>query len=118
MTLRDPAGRVVDEVDYRGPPLPLPEAGRSIALTEAGWVLNTDPPPGSDAVTPLLAGLGTPAEGEGSVAPSVEPEGEAGFPAWGLVMIALGLTLFVVGGLGLWHRREAAGVLLRPRGSE
>ena len=56
VTLRDPAGRVVDEVDYRTPPLPRPEAGRSIALTEgaltdAGWVLNTEPSPGTAAVT-------------------------------------------------------------------
>ena len=52
VTLRDPVGRVVDEVDYRAPPIPLPEAGRSIALSGDVWVLNTEPSPGSDGVTP------------------------------------------------------------------
>ena len=51
-TLRDPWGRVVDEVAYGTALAPLPEVGRSIALSEAGWVINAAPSPGSGDVTP------------------------------------------------------------------
>ena len=129
VTLRDPAGRVVDEVDYRTPPLPRPEAGRSIALTEgaltagaltegaltdAGWVLNTEPSPGTAAVTPLLAGL---AAGQQSreddplvTQGGVEAEDGGGIPAWALVAIALGMPLAAIGGRGAWRRRRPARV--------
>lgn len=111
VTLRDPAGRTLDEVDYRNPAVPLPEAGRSIARTDNGWVLNVDPSPGSSSATPLLADLATvsPAQDNGPAA--VDPEGDDGIPAWGLVGIALGVPSAGVGGLALSRRREA---LARP----
>ena len=109
VVLRDPRGRVVDEVDYRVPPIPAPEAGRSIALTEAGWVLNTEPSPGSDGVTPLLASLlGSPV-----ASPPTSPEESAdapdgvadnddaaedggGIPATLLVVVAIGVPLAAI----------------------
>ena len=111
--LRDPQGRVVDEVDYRVPPIPAPEAGRSIALTAAGWVLNTEPSPGSDGVTPLLASLlGSPVASpqtapptspeEGADAPQevaandVAAEDGGGIPATLLVVVAIGVPLAAI----------------------
>ena len=121
VTLRDAFGRLVDEADYRAPPLPRPEEGRSIALTEAGWVLNTDPSPGSSAVTPLLASLVIDGEGdgptteiEGSDAQATDPglacnDAEAedgdGIPAAALVAVALGVPLAAIGGRGVWRSR-------------
>jgi hypothetical protein len=103
VTLRDPSGRVIDEVDYSDPPLPRPEAGRSIVLTEGGWVLNTEPSPGDDDVTPLLARLeAAPAEGDADTA-DVE-EGDGGrIPAWALVAVVV--PLVALAGRELWRRR-------------
>ncbi|PZC47532.1 MAG: Lamin Tail Domain/Lamin Tail Domain [Chloroflexi bacterium] len=127
VTLRDAFGRLVDEADYRAPPLPRPEEGRSIALTDAGWVLNTDPSPGSSAVTPLLASLvadgvtngdgegdGAAAELEGSDTQATDPglarndaeaEDGGGIPAAALVAVALGVPLAAIGGRGVWRSR-------------
>ncbi|MDE2640049.1 MAG: lamin tail domain-containing protein, partial [Chloroflexota bacterium] len=52
VTLRDPEGRLADEVAYGEGSVPLPEVGRSIALRDDGWVLNAAPSPGSGDVTP------------------------------------------------------------------
>ena len=120
--LRDPRGRVVDEVDYRVPPIPAPEAGRSIALTAAGWVLNTEPSPGSDGVTPLLASLlGSPVASpptspeEGADAPQevaandVAAEDGGGIPATLLVVVAIGVPLAAIAvRQALRRRRQAA----------
>ncbi len=120
--LRDPRGRIVDEVDYRVPPIPAPEAGRSIALTEAGWVLNTEPSPGSDGVTPLLASLlGSPVTSpptspeEGADAPQevaandVAAEDGGGIPATLLVVVAIGVPLAAIAiRQALRRRRQAA----------
>ena len=114
VSLRDPAGRLVDEVDYRSPPLPRPEAGRSIALSDGGWVLNTAPSPGSDSVTPLLAGLQAPAEERPVTEWPVEGEDGGGLPAWGLVAIALGAPLGAVAGREVWRRRSGVRAVLRP----
>ena len=105
VVLRDPQGRIVDEVDYRVPPIPAPEAGRSIALTEAGWVLNTAPSPGSDGVTPLLASLLTP-PATSPEEPADAPQGVAanddaaedggGVPATLLVVVAIGVPLAAI----------------------
>ncbi len=121
VVLRDPRGRVVDEVDYRVPPIPAPEAGRSIALTEAGWVLNTEPSPGSDGVTPLLASLlGSPV-----ASPPTSPEESAdapdgvadnddaaedggGIPATLLVVVAIGVPLAAITVRQALRRRRPA----------
>ena len=107
VTLRDRLGRLVDEADYRTPPLPLPEEGRSIARTGAGWVLNTAPSPGSEAVTPLLASLESDAgTTEEPLAPSdVGAEDGGGIPATALVGVALGIPLAAIGGQAVRRRR-------------
>lgn len=105
VSLLDPAGRLVDRVDYSGPPLPRPEAGHSIALTPGGWVLNTEPSPGGAAVTPVLASISG-APGEPSNTPAAEPDsGGEGIPAAAVVAIALGLPLAAVAGREAWRRR-------------
>ena len=117
VVLRDPQGRIVDEVDYRVPPIPVPEAGRSIALAEAGWVLNTEPSPGSDGVTPLLASLlGSPATSpeEGADAPQEvaanddPPEDGGGIPATLLVVVAIGVPLAAIAVREALRRRRRA----------
>ena len=55
VTLRDPWGRLVDEVAYGSASVPLPEVGRSIALSDTGWLLNAAPSPGNGDVTPPAA---------------------------------------------------------------
>ena len=121
LVLRDPRGRMVDEVDYRVPPIPAPEAGRSIALTEAGWVLNTEPSPGGDGVTPLLASL----LGSPQISPPTLPEKGAdapqevaandtaaedggGVPATLLVVVAIGVPLAAIAIRQALRRRRRA----------
>ena len=119
--LRDPRGRIVDEVDYRVPPIPAPEAGRSIALTEAGWVLNTEPSPGGDGVTPLLASLlaspgaspvTSPEEGADApqevAANDVAAEDGGGIPATLLVVVAIGVPLAAITVRQALRRRRPA----------
>ena len=119
--LRDPRGRIVDEVDYRVPPIPAPEAGRSIALTEAGWVLNTEPSPGGDGVTPLLASLlGSPVASPPTSLeePADAPDGVAdnddaaedggGVPATLLVAVAIGVPLAAIAVREALRRRRRA----------
>ena len=117
VVLRDPRGRIVDEVDYRVPPIPAPEAGRSIALTEAGWVLNTEPSPGGDGVTPLLASLVTSPQAsseEGADAPQevaandVAAEDGGGVPATLLVVVAIGVPLAAIAVREALRRRRRA----------
>ena len=106
VSLLDPAGRLVDRVDYSGPPLPRPEAGRSIALAAEGWVLNTEPSPGGEAVTPVLASISG-ALAEPANSPAAEPDsGGEGIPAAVVVGIALGLPLAAVAGREAWRRRS------------
>ena len=107
VTLQDPAGRTVDSVDYRAPPLPLPEAGRSIALTGTGWVLNTAPSPGRDEVEPLLANIAVDrASGDDAVPTAIVDEEGSGVPAWALVAIALGTPLAALAAHAAWRRRR------------
>ena len=121
VVLRDPRGRIVDEVDYRVPPIPAPEAGRSIALTAEGWVLNTEPSPGSDGVTPLLASLlGSPVASpptspeEAADAPQevaandVAAEDGGGIPATLLVGVAIGVPLAAIAVRQALRRRRTA----------
>ncbi len=98
VVLRDPWGRVVDEVAYGVPPIPAPEAGGSIALTDAGWVLNTAPSPGSDEVTPLLASLlEEPGDAPQWVAANDDAaEDGGGVPATLLVVVAIGVPLAAI----------------------
>jgi hypothetical protein len=110
VTLLDPAGRVVDRVDFSGPPLPRPERDRSIARIESGWILNLTPTPGRAGATPLLASLAgandqNPANPDGASPPvRVVPEEGGGFPAWPFVLVALALPLTTVAVFSLRRR--------------
>ena len=115
VSLLDPAGREVDAVDYSRPPVPLPERGRSIALRlespgESGnaWVVNAEPSPGRGAVRPVLTGPIDPIAGQ-ETSPSVIREGgdDDGFPAWGLVALAVGIPVLTIGGQYVWKRHWA-----------
>ena len=111
VSLIDPFDRLVDAVDYAGPPLPLPEPGHSIARQGEGWVLNTAPSPGAAEVEPLFAALGPDgAAAEGGRA-SVREEGDGGgVPGLAFVAIALGIPALAFAARLLWRAR--------PRGAE
>lgn len=110
VTLTDPAGRQVDRVDFSGPPLPRPEQGRSIARVDDVWILNLTPTPGESGAEPLLAALTNPPADveqstESSPSASVRQEDdEGGFPAWALVLIAVGVPVLAVAGRESWRR--------------
>ena len=92
--LRDPHGRVTDEVVYGTGSVPLPEEGRSIALTDEGWVVNAVPSPGVDAVTPVLEWLEEQPPPPDEVADKPEePDDEGGVPAWLVVVVAVAVPL-------------------------
>ncbi len=104
VALTDPAGAEVDRVDFRAGPTPLPGAGRSIAWTAEGWVVNMTPSPGTEAVAPLLASLPT---GAPSAAPApVREADDGGLPAWALVALAIGAPGAALGVRALWQRRR------------
>lgn len=107
VTLADAAGAVVDSVDYRNPPIPLPEAGRSIALRDGAWVVNVAPSPGGPGVQPILATLAAEPAEQPETAPSVQEEkGGSGVPAWGLIAVALGVPGLIGVGRLVWRRRR------------
>jgi hypothetical protein len=108
VTLQDPVGRVVDSVDYRAPPLPLPEEGWSIALTDDGWVLSTAPSQGRGAVESLLASaVITPGTDAVPVPTTVAETDDSGVPAWVLVAIAPEAASGTPGAIAAWQRRGA-----------
>ncbi len=97
--LRDPRGRVADEVAYGAGSVPPPEVGRSIALSDEGWLLNAEPSPGSGDVTPLLESLEEAPEPSGGVADNDdEAQDEGGIPAWLLVVVAVAVPLAALAG--------------------
>ena len=96
VTLIDPAGRVVDSVDYRGAPLPLPEPNRSIALTADGWVLNLEPSPSTAAVSPILATSAISAPSPATAPPIQQRDPDRGVPAWTVIAVAFGLPALVL----------------------
>lgn len=106
VTLADASGAVIDLVEYRSPPLPLPEAGRSIALRDGVWVVNVAPSPGGAAVEPLLATLATePADQPGNAAPVQEEQDGSGISAWVVIAVALGVPGLLGAGRWAWQRR-------------
>ena len=99
VVLLDPRGRIVGGVAYGTASVPLPEGGRSIALTDDGWVVNAVPTPGSDGVTPLLESLEEPAEPPDGVADNNdEAQDGSGIPAWLLVVVVVAVPLAVLTG--------------------
>jgi hypothetical protein len=99
VVLLDPRGRVVVGVAYGTASIPLPEEGRSIALTDEGWVVNAVPSPGGDAVTPLLESLEDPPDAPDAVADKPEePDDEGGIPAWLLIVVVVGVPLAALAG--------------------
>ena len=111
VVLLDPHGRIVGGVAYGTASVPLPEEGRSIALTDDGWVVNAVPSPGSDAVTPLLESLEDDEKPPNGVADNDgEAQDEGGIPAWLLVVVAVAVPLAALTG------RMALRRLRRPHG--
>jgi hypothetical protein len=109
--LIDPAGREVARVDFSGPPLPLPEAGASLALVDGLWILNLEPTPGAAGSTGLLSRLDSDGSlndsGQGGErgAPARE-DGGGGIPA--LAIVAIGLApLLAWAAVTVWRRRTA-----------
>ncbi len=99
VVLLDPHGRIVGGVAYGTASVPLPEEGRSIALTDDGWVVNAVPSPGSDAVTPLLESLEDDEKPPNGVADNGgEAQDEGGIPAWLLVVVAVAAPLAALTG--------------------
>ena len=116
VTLADASGTVIDSVEYRSPPLPLPEAGRSIALRDGVWVVNIAPSPGGAAVEPLLATLATEAtDPPGNSAPVQEEQDGSGIPAWMVIAVALGVPGLLGAGRWAWLRRGRWAWLRRGR---
>ena len=108
VTLIDPAGRIVDSVDYRGAPLRLPEPQRSIAPTVDGWVLNLEPSPGTASVAPLLATSAIAAPSPATTPPLRQSDPDRGIPAWAGIAVAFGLPALVLEiRYGMRRRRTA-----------
>ena len=111
VVLLDPQGRIVGGVAYGTASVPLPEEGRSIALTDEGWVVNAVPSPGNGDVTPLLESLEEDEESPGGVADNDgEAQDEGGIPALLLVVVAVAVPLAALTG------RMALRRLRRPHG--
>lgn len=115
VSLLDAAGRVVDRVIYGAGAIPRPEPGRSIARINGAWVVNTDPSPGRDAVSPLLATLIEDREREpSSVRVREGSDDEASIPAWALVAIFIGVSVGTLTLYELWRRRRSIPWLRPP----
>ena len=105
VVLLDPQGRIVGGVAYGTASVPLPEEGRSIALTGEGWVVNAVPSPGSGAVTPLLESLEEDEEPPVGVADNNdEAQDGGGIPAWLLVVVAVAVPLAALAGRAALRR--------------
>lgn len=108
VSLLDAASRIVDRVIYGAGAIPLPEPGRSIAKVDGKWVVNTDPSPGYDAVSPLLATLIESRETEPSSVSVREGSGdETSIPAWALVAVFAGVSFGTLALHQLWRRRRS-----------
>lgn len=94
IALFDANNREVDRIAYGTDELPAPNAGLSLALDPARWVVTAQPSPGSDRVVPLIedayrsAAIRQPISDEGRL-PVVQAQPEGGINAWMIVSFAL-----------------------------